>query len=160
MPIEVESHGADDAARRLRGLAAAMIDLRPLWPKMRSLFQRQMREQFSSQGAWGGKVWAPVRRQRGRSILVDTGMMRGAFTGGRGFTSKATARALTITINDSGTDKRGKERPKGVAIYHQSGTANMPARPIIPQPYPDEGVREAVDVATEWADDLVRRWGF
>lgn len=158
MTVEVTTD-AGDVRRRLRGLAAQLLDFRPLWPRVRKLWMRHMTEQFSSQGAWGGAAWAPVKRSSGKGILVDTGYMRSHVIGPRGPKVDVKPRSMTLTIADTGTVD-GKPRPRGVAIFHQGGTSRMPARPIIPPVYPASGLDEYRDLAAEWADEIVDRWGF
>lgn len=157
--VQVEVSDADDMRDRLRGLAAQLMDLRPLWPLVFKQWQRHMSEQFATAGAWGGRAWAPTKRSSGKGILVDTGFMASHVRGPKGPKRSVRARSMTLTIADSGT-VRGKERPRGVAIYHQTGTSRMPARPIIPDPYPQQGVEEMQEVARKWADEVIESWGF
>jgi hypothetical protein len=72
-------------------------------------------ERFVDRAAPSGSPWAPRKPPTGSwPILERTGAMR------RGFKVMATAAQLTIT---NSTD---------YLKYHQTGTANMPARPVLP----------------------------
>jgi hypothetical protein len=141
--VDANAHGSPD---RIRGLAAQLLDLRPLWPIIAKVFAGHMSEQFASEGAWGGAKWAPLVRPRGRGsgILVDTGRMRNTFIAPQ---RQISARRMVLTF------------PSDYAHFHQSGTSRMVARPIIPESYPASGVSDFEDAGEAWADAIVARWG-
>jgi len=146
--IRVDS---DDADRQLKQLALFLSDLRSFWPKVVPLFIGWMRQQFDTQGGFGGQPWAPLAfstTQRKAAlglrpqILQATGAMKDAASRpGR----RATARSLTLTIED----------PK--VGFHQEGTDRMPARPLIFERLPIQAEFELKDAATEYVTDLLRR---
>lgn len=143
-----------DSARRLRGLAVALTDLRPFWPTARPVVVGWFRSQYDSQGAWSGDPWAPLsaryaawkrRAHPGRPLLVLTGAMRRA-TLAPDATYEPTS--MTLTVRD---DK---------ARYHQAGTRFMPARPLIPARVPAAAELELRQAAERYIQDTIRRWGF
>lgn len=140
-----------DAERDLQRLALFLSDLRSLWPKVVPLFVGWMRQQFETEGAFGGAPWAPLafsttQRKAGLGlrpqILQATGAMKDAASRP---SRRVTARSLTLTITD----------PK--LQYHQSGTPNMPARPLVFETLPIGAQRELEGAATEYVEDLLRR---
>ncbi len=149
----VEVRGDEDAERRLGQLAVLLRDLRSFWPKVVPLFVGWMREQFGSEGAWGGAPWAPLSpgyalwkagRYPGRGILYATGQLRRAASSPQ---RTATADSLTLRIVDA---KAG---------WHQDGTTKMPARPIVPSSLPITARIQLDRAADNYVDDLVRRLG-
>ena len=70
--------------------------------------------------ARGGKPWKPVKRKVPPPILIRTGALR------RGIISDAIGTRVTFL----------NKRP--YAAYHQHGTRNMPARPILVVTSPDK----------------------
>lgn len=153
MLIKIETHGFDEAERKLRGFAATMVDLRPFWPSVVPLFISWVSQQFASEGDWGGEKWAPLSASTiahkaasggGSSILIDTGAMRQAASRPQ---RVATPSSLTLTIVD----------PK--IGFHQSGTPRMPSRPVIPDHLPASAEAELEQAAESYVADMVRRFG-
>lgn len=143
--------GDDEARRRLAQFELFLEDLRPFWPLLVPVFIGWMRDQFSSEGGWGGQQWAPLspayavekaRTHPGRSILIREGDLRRAASEPR---REATPRTLTLWIDDPKVD------------YHQEGTERMPARPLIPEPLPAAAVRDVDRAAEEYVSTLIRR---
>lgn len=148
--VDVDS---DDARRRLRQLGLFLSDLRPFWPRVVPIFIGWMRSQFETEGAWAGHRWAPLspayaaykaQRYPGRSILIAEGDLRQAASRPE---RKATPTELVLTIRD----------PK--IGYHQTGTARMPARPVVPASLPFEARRELDLEAEAYVRDIARRLG-
>lgn len=153
MFVDIELHGFDEAERQLRGFAATMLDLRPFWPLVVPLFISWMSDQFESEGGWGGAPWAPLSDEYaewklsnspGTSILIDTGAMRQAASKPSRI---STPSSLTLTIVD----------PK--IGYHQEGTENMPARPVIPSSLPIDAEAQLEAAADAYCYDMLRRFG-
>lgn len=89
---------------------------RKVAPKIRRL----VTEQFNAQTSPYGAPWAPyaassIKRGRRPPLLVETGRLR------RGIrVTPSQGAGITITVSAE------------YAGYHQTGTADMPARPIVP----------------------------
>lgn len=140
--------------RALLRYVSFMLDLRPFWPRVVPAFIRWMRMQFESEGSYGGSPWAPLSPEYlawkmvhypGKSILQAEGDLRQAASRPE---REARPLDLVLTIVD----------PK--IEYHQEGTDNMPARPLIFEHLPPDAVLELEDLAEEYADDMARRAGF
>ena len=121
--------GVELVSRALGVQAEAVKDLTPAWEQIIERFKAAERYAFTREGAVGDMPsWAPlaestlrskVRKGQSTKVLVATGRMREALTGGAGFYSKV--RPLQLEI---GTDNEVWE-------YHQYGTKHMPARPPV-----------------------------
>jgi hypothetical protein len=143
----------DDADRRIRALAVGLSDLRPFWPMVVPLFIDWMRQQFETEGAFGGRPWSPLSPayalfkssvRPGRKILYFDGDLRRAASQPR---RVATPTRLTLIIDD----------PK--AIRHQEGTDRMPARPIIfGDPLPPQARTDIDRAAGKYVRDLLGRF--
>lgn len=151
-PVDLVIEGPPAVRRALRGIQADLADLRPFWSRMRPIFGSWMREQFRSEGAWGGSRWRPLtdsyaawkaRRYPGRGILVATGGLRRA---SEGASMRATASHVAFTINHP------------VAPFHQFGTSRMTDRPIIPDRLPAQAQAEIKAALADYAADVLRRW--
>mgnify|MGYP003136546215 FL=1 len=120
----------------LRGMekwADLIEDASEAWPHVTNLIHRHNMRTFKSEGAATGnrRKWAPLspayaiqkaREFPGRPILVRTGALRSALTGGSGSRVRKTKK--TLTVGAKGEQAR-------IGTYHQLGTAYMPARPPI-----------------------------
>lgn len=151
--VRIRTTGFDDLDKRLRGFAATMVDLRPFWPVVVPVFIRWMREQFQTEGAWGGQKWASLSPDYaaakavlypGRGILIAEGDMRRAASSP---SRTATPSSLTLEISD----------PK--IEFHQDGTPNMPARPVVPFILPAEAIREVQSLADAYVAESLSRFG-
>lgn len=151
--IHVSLTGVEENEQALIRLVASLQDLRLFWPMVVPIFIGWMREQFDSEGEWGGDHWAELtpayairkaQRWPGRSILIAAGDLRDAASRP---SRVATPTSLTLTIED---DKAG---------YHQEGTEKMVARPIIPDTLPPSADAQLDEAATLYVEDLVRRLG-
>jgi hypothetical protein len=147
--FHIEITGDELAKRKLAQLALFLSDLRPFWPLVVPLFIGWMRQQFESEGAFGGKPWAPLtastlaQKGSGKSILIDTGALRRAASSPR---REASPRTLTLTIED----------PK--IEYHQEGTSKMVARPILFDDLPAAARVELQAVAEGYVRTLAARF--
>ena len=120
----------------LRGMekwADLIQDASEAWPHVTSLIHRHNMRTFRTRGAGtgDGRKWvrlSPRYRARkardfpGRPILVRTGALRSALTGGSGSRVRKTKK--TLTVGASGEQAE-------IGTYHQLGTSSMPARPPI-----------------------------
>lgn len=153
MPFDVHVTGDEEYRRKLAQLELFISDLRTFWPMLVPVVGGWMRDQFESEGAWGGAEWAPLspsyalekaRSHPGRTILIRDGTLRRAASEMR---REVTPRTLTMWVDDP------------VASFHQSGTDDMPARPLIPDPLPSSARAEVEMAAHEYVSVLVRRLG-
>lgn len=122
--------GGDVFQRRFTRFVSELTDLAPLLHEIVDHLHDVFREQFRTEGASTGSVWAPlsesyrrwkVRRYPGRGVLVRTGRLYSSLTraGGTDAIRKVTARRMEF----------GTAVP--YARFHQTGTRRMPARPIV-----------------------------
>jgi hypothetical protein len=152
VPLSVEYDDAD-ARKYLDRVAAMLVDLRPFFPKIVPVFISWMRYQFESEGAYAwGHPWAPLSpgyaawkavHYPARGILYAEGDLRMAASQPK---RTVTPRTLTLTIND----------PK--LQYHETGTPNMPARPLLfGDPLPGAARADLEQAAEEFIDDWMGR---
>jgi hypothetical protein len=144
----------DEAYRRkLAQLELFLEDLRTFWPLLVPVVGGWMSAQFETEGDWGGQAWAPLspayaaeksQTHPGKSILIRDGNLRRAASQMR---REATPRTLTMWIDDP------------TVAYHQDGTDDMPARPLIPSPLPVSARVDVEVAAQEYVSTLVRRLG-
>lgn len=145
----------DDAAalRQIRFLETALSDLRPLWPVIVRLYRSWIRQQFETSGAYGGQSWPALSpayaawksvHWPGRGILVASGQMRRAMDNPE---RRVTPRSLTLTFESD------------VLPFHESGTARMPARPVVlSSPLPAAAEAELRVAAEVYVRDLLKRF--
>lgn len=155
--VRVKVH-SDDADRELRRFALFISDLRPFWPRVTRLFIGWMREQFESEGRFGGRPWAPlapstieIKRALGLrlQILQAYGQMKQAASRPERIVSPS---SLTLVIDDSGLHHGP------VLQYHQTGGGRLPARPLVfGDPLPPAARAELRGEAEGYVRDLLRR---
>lgn len=139
-----------DVGRRLQGFAAQLLDLRPFWPTAARLGREWLKEQFATEGAFGGDPWAPLAAstvaQRGSAhpILDDTGALKGA-------ASRPVRHATPLTLELEVVD------PK--IHFHQHGTRKMPRRPVVPDVIPGHALAELQREFDQYVDGVIERWG-
>lgn len=168
-----EIEGLSESERALALLLAGLTDLRPFWPLVVPAFIRWMREQFDSEGAWGGEHWAPLspdylawkmQRYPGKPILQATGDLRRAASEPH---RRVTPQFLELIVDDSGY-RHGSDSERAVAPYHQFGGGSKeiggsegrpPKREIIPEILPPEALADLDRLAEEYVGDLARRVG-
>jgi len=162
--VRIEIEGLDAREQALVRLVAATTDLRLFWPRLVPLFVSWMREQFDSEGDWGGEHWAPLTEPYattkalaypGKGILYATGDLRMAASLP---VRHVTASTLELVIDDSGY-KHGGNVARSVGPYHQEGTDSMVARPILPDILPAEAQLQVHEAADAYVDELVDRLG-
>ena len=168
-----EIEGLEENERALALLLAGLTDLRPFWPMVVPAFIRWMREQFNTEGDWGGEHWAPLfpdylaRKMRlypGKPILQATSDLRQAASRPR---RRALPQFLELIIDDS-EYTHGRSTPRSVGPYHQFGGGSAeiggqegrpPRRPLIPDVLPPEAVVELNELAEIYVRGLARRVG-
>lgn len=143
-----------DARRRLKLFETLLSDLRPFWPLVVTLQRKWWKYQFDSEGRFAGPGWTPLspvyalqkaRRYPGRGILHASGDMRRAADSPE---RSVTPYTLTLTIDD----------PK--LQYHQEGTPNMPARPLVfGDPIPAVAAIELEEAAERYVTQMWGRLG-
>lgn len=169
----VEIEGLAENERALALLLAGLTDLRPFWPLVVPTFIRWMREQFDTEGDWGGEHWAPLspdylarkmQKYPGKPILQATGDLRQAASRPR---RRVTPQFLELIVDDSGYMHGGKA-PRSVAPYHQFGGGSAeiggqegrpPRRQIIPDELPLTARADLDLLAETYVRDLARRVG-
>ena len=77
--------------RHMNGIAKRSANVSPVWPRVGSFLSAAERRQFATEGSYLGTPWKPLKASSlaskarrgfgGRKILVETGAMRGTFTG-------------------------------------------------------------------------------
>jgi hypothetical protein len=124
----------DDEAfqRALRRFTLRITDLRPFWPLVVPIFIGWMREQFDSEGSFGGHPWPALSQdyaerkgvdKPGKGILVYEGDLRKAASNPK--------RHVLPMVLELEVDWEG-EKGKPVDLeWHQKGTNKMPARPLL-----------------------------
>jgi len=138
-----------EALQRFDVLQRSLRDFRPAFVVIDKHVTTVFARQFASLGAFGGTLWAALRPStirarasvgRGRGgILRDTNRLWASLVKGRGPES--------VRVIGKDDYRRGTAVP--YAQYHQSGTASMPQRQVIPDPMPRA-------VTQVWAKILAR----
>lgn len=126
--ISLEVNGEEQVKFSLGRMAHALADMRPFWPAFHEVFKAVEVAQFASQGgAGGGGAWAPLSaayaawkavHYPGRPILVRSGALREAMTGGSGHIFEPTPTYVRL----------GGYSPYGG--YHQEGDGVPQRKPI------------------------------
>lgn len=124
MPVHITVE-SDDAERTLAKAVHIMTDLRNFWPLVVPLFIKWMGRQFATEGGYASGGWAHLSPDYaawkavaypGKGILQATGKLRRAASEP---SRTVTPNSLVLTIHSD------------YLKYHQDGTSNMPARPLI-----------------------------
>ena len=115
--------------KALGNFQASLADQSPALARVADDFREMIARQFSSEGRTEGTPWPPLapstlRRRPGKAggpILQSTGALLRSLTapGAAGHVEQLEAQSLAI----------GTSLP--YALFHQTGTRRMPARPII-----------------------------
>ena len=157
--IRITVQGEQRLRQALADLARSIQDYSPAWEVITRNFQRAMRGQFGSQGARGGKTWAPLSRAYsrwkervapGRPILVLTGDLVLSLIRQTGDTIHE-ERPLSLTL--------GTKVP--YAKYHQTGSKKnkrLPARP--PLVLTDQDYRDMSTNLTSYSAEFALNAGF
>ncbi len=143
-----------DTARRLRGLAVAMTDLRPFWPLARGIVIDWIRRNYESQGAWSGDPWSALsptyarwkaRVRPGKPLLVFDGGLKRAVLAPR---VEYRPHEMVLTVVSP------------IAAFHQLGTYRMRPRPPIPKRIPGAAKDELLRAVDDYVEAEIKRWGF
>lgn len=113
--------------RTLAAFQASLADFSEAQTRIADDFRELITEQFATEGRAGRTPWAPIApstaRRRGRAspVLYSSGALFASLRdpGAPGHVEEADTRSLTLGSRLS------------YALYHQTGTRRMPARPII-----------------------------
>ena len=131
----VEVLGEEQVARVLDGVEYRAQDMRPIWQILAEDFYQVEEEQFATEGGFSGgwaelseryKVWKEAHYP-GRPILVLTGALREAIT-------SPNARGSIYDLQRDYMMVGVSREVLPYAVYHQTGTRHMPARPPIALP--------------------------
>jgi phage gpG-like protein len=126
----MEIAGRVEMDRGIARFADGVADYRPIWPVIEDDFYAQVKDQFRTEGAEGGERWKPLSedyarakelRFPGKPILERTGDLRKSLTLPNDPNAVRVEERKTLTL--------GSRIP--YAIFHQTGTTKMPARPEI-----------------------------
>ena len=119
----------------------------PFWPSVVPVFIQWMKQQFETEGEFGGHKWARLSPSYAawkavhyptRGILYAEGDLRQAASRP---TRRVTPSTLTMTISD----------PK--IQYHEKGTPHMPARPLLfGDPLPSSAAADLDRAAGDFLD--------
>ena len=151
--FEIDLSDLSDAERRLTRLAAAMLDLRPFWPKLVPLFIGWMRLQFETEGRFAADPWQRLspryaiwkqRHYPGKGLLVATGGLRRSASTPTRHVSQTTHE---LTINDPKVSWHGgAQRAPG-----------MPRRRLLFDELPAIARNEVEQAAQEYVAEVLRR---
>lgn len=133
MGVKVTVRGTRTAGRRLSFVADRSADVSRAWPAVGSYLARSNWRQFTSQGAYYGTPWRPlkpeyrlakIRAGLNRKILVRTGLLRRSFT----------SRPMSVERYMGNRAEFGSDR--NTARWHHYGTRRNgkrvnPPRPIL-----------------------------
>ena len=137
--------------RELRGWQIRALDARPAFELMADAFGEAEARQFDSEGAYGSGGWAPLspayaawkeRHYPGKPILERTGALRHALTQ-RPFGVEH----IEPHFGEFGLSANVSTGPF-YGQFHQDGTDNMPARPVVA--FPESLKREFVKIMQAW----------
>ena len=126
-------------------------DLRPVWAGIREVYNRHQRRHFATEGASTGTPWpgqsAPTvpivpghgpydeykrRRAPGQPVLVFTGKLRRAATGGAGSLRRETAKSMELGVDQSAVPyAAGHHRGEAVESVLFGRKVQLKKRPII-----------------------------
>ena len=148
---------AKDIAFRIERFGVQLTDWRAAWPSVTRRLAVMLAGQFELEGGRGSRGgWPPLspryarrkqKRYPGRLVLQAGGRLRGSLVG---------KSADTVEALEPGRMKFGTSVP--YAIFHQTGTRNMPARPIF-DPRREDRV-EFQNALREEALEFVQALGF
>lgn len=125
--------GTRGIKQRIRGIQVRASNPQKAWPSVGAYLSRVANKQFTTEGAYLGKPWQPlkpayrlwkIRNGYSRKILVQTGVMKRSFTG----------RPMDIEEYRGNSAVFGSSNQK--AVWHHHGTRRNgkrvnPPRPIL-----------------------------
>ena len=125
--LQLDIAGDKQVMRGFSRFADGVKDFREPLKEILEDFHEIEKKQFSSEGGYGSGGWAPLApvtvEQKARAgypydILVRTGDLRDAMTGGSGSEAEVTKDSLKVMMPWYGK-------------FHQQGTRRMPRRPVV-----------------------------
>jgi len=128
LTIRVTIMGEEVVARALSRFGEGIKDFRPAWEQIQINFAEIEEQQFATQGARGGTPWAPLSPNYaawkekyfpGLPILQLTRTMWGQFAVGTGMIADIMPMYMRLAPT------------LDYPLYHQRGTAHMPARRVV-----------------------------
>lgn len=128
--FRLEIAGEVQMDRGIARFADGIADYRPIWPVIEDDFYAQEKDQFATEGAEGGEKWKELKPETvgykeahfpGKPILQRTGDLYASLTNPNDPNTVRMEERKTLTL--------GSRIP--YAIYHQTGTEKMDARPEI-----------------------------
>lgn len=124
-----------------------LLNLEPLWRRFSDEMEQIEQQWFDTEGeqSWPALAESTLRSKARRGfpsqILVATGDLRDSLT------DPARAATTTRLTMEWGTDVF-------YAQYHQDGTDKMPAREVIPEPFPVEYRRRLEREMVTWINEV------
>ena len=127
--LRLEVNGTKQVEQKLHIAADHISDFSPAFRDIKNSFIRYQRQEFASQGAYGGFAFAPLspkyakwkaKNHPGKRILEISGDLRKSMTSGL---QVVTSPRRMVMWSDS-----------TIAGYHQDGTEKMPARKMVAVP--------------------------
>lgn len=131
--FRLEIAGQIQMDRGIARFADGVTDYRPIWPIIEDDFYAQEKAQFQTEGKEGGGQWKELSPAYagwkeahfpGKQILQRTGDLYSSLTSPNDPNAVRREERKTLTL--------GSRVP--YAMYHQTGTGRMPARPEIQLP--------------------------
>jgi phage gpG-like protein len=128
--FRLEIAGQVQMDRGIARFADGISDYRPIWPVIEDDFYAQEKDQFKSEGVEGGDKWEALSPAYalwkeahfpGKPILQRTGGLYDSLTNPNSVNGVRREERKTLTL--------GSALP--YALFHQLGTANLPARPEV-----------------------------
>ena len=122
--FSVTVDGVKELNRGFSRFAENVKDLSPAFETISEQFKEMENKQFSSSGGFGGVSWLPLspatvlRKPAGLPIMVRSGKLRGALTGGGGYIKriKNLSMVLGADIFYASYHQRGKGVPMRLLI--------------------------------------------
>lgn len=126
------------------GLLSGLEDLSPAWPQVERIVMDMEREQFKTEGGYGGEKWEPLNktyaeykqmRYGNKPILQATGVLMGSLTTkgqGHYYASGPNFVEVGTTVPYGAYHQRGHESP-----------TRLPKRTVVPVPNQDTGAKIA-----------------
>lgn len=140
--VDIKVLGDEAALRLLEQAETGAADLRNVWRIIDKSLHVFFRRQFETGGAAGGVKWRPLlprtQRYRPRPGGNRGGVNRPLWDTGRLKASLQSPGPESVRVFQRLRYERGSQVP--YSLYHQTGQG-VPARPIIPDPWPAYKVR-------------------
>lgn len=128
MTVTIRGNGINNVKGKIKIIAKRAANPEPCFVIIGSYLSAYNRKQFASNGAYGGKVWKPLkpdyfqwkmRNAVGKTTLVRTGKLKASYT-----SRPMKIERIGKTVARYGTDVK-------YAHFHQTGTRHMPSRVVM-----------------------------